>query len=88
MKSSTKIVKTRNWCTDNENVFVYRDIEVYISICMISSHLSEVIEPDEPGYRQEGELIAYTLEHTVRMLTATPRQRTEAAYMTLKEFNN
>ncbi|WP_028592426.1 hypothetical protein [Paenibacillus massiliensis] len=27
---SAKIVRTRNWCTDNENVFIYRDIEVYI----------------------------------------------------------
>lgn len=27
---SAKIVRTRNWCTDNEDVFVYRDIEVYI----------------------------------------------------------
>lgn len=27
---SAKIVRTRNWCTEDENVFVYRDIEVYI----------------------------------------------------------
>lgn len=27
---SAKIVRSRNWCTDDENVFVYRDIEVYI----------------------------------------------------------
>ncbi|MNW46374.1 hypothetical protein D3C74_236660 [compost metagenome] len=27
---SAKIVRTRNWCTDDEEVFVYRDIEVYI----------------------------------------------------------
>lgn len=27
---SSKIVKTRNWCTDNANVFTFRDIEIYI----------------------------------------------------------
>ncbi|ALP38006.1 hypothetical protein ASL14_19240 [Paenibacillus sp. IHB B 3084] len=27
---SAKIVRTRNWCTDDEDRFVYRDIEVYI----------------------------------------------------------
>ncbi|MCP1133361.1 hypothetical protein NKT34_08670 [Paenibacillus polysaccharolyticus] len=27
---SAKIVKTRNWCTDDESMFVYRNIEVYI----------------------------------------------------------
>lgn len=46
-------------------------------------NLSDVVEPDEPGYQQDGELIAYTLEHTINLLNASPRERAEAAYITL-----
>lgn len=46
-------------------------------------NLSDVVEPDEVAFQQDGEMIAYTLEHTVQLITATPRQRAEAAYMTL-----
>lgn len=47
-------------------------------------NLSDTVEPDVLGYEQEDELIAYTLEHTVKLLTASPRERAEAAYITLK----
>ncbi|WP_059051392.1 hypothetical protein [Paenibacillus senegalimassiliensis] len=41
---SAKIGRTRNWCTDDENVFVYRDIEVYIYDLRDIISLSEVQE--------------------------------------------
>jgi hypothetical protein len=48
-------------------------------------NLSDIVEPDEPNYKQEDETVAYTFEHTVKLLAASPRERSEAAYMVLSQ---
>ncbi|MNN30447.1 hypothetical protein D3C81_1440960 [compost metagenome] len=40
---SAKIIRTRNWRTDDEKVFIYRDIEVYIY------DLRDIPEPEMMG---------------------------------------
>ncbi|MNW46375.1 hypothetical protein D3C74_236670 [compost metagenome] len=84
----TYSVPSRDYATNSADSLSIQEVAVAKNGLGYLAYLSDVIEPDDLGYQQEGELIAYTLDHTVRLLTATPRQRAEAAYMTLKEFNN
>lgn len=78
---------TPDYCNDSAASLEIQALAIAKNAINYLANLSEVIEPDEPGYQQEGELIAYTLEHTIKMLVATPRQRAEAAYMTLFREN-
>ncbi|WP_059051395.1 hypothetical protein [Paenibacillus senegalimassiliensis] len=79
----TYSVSPKNYAENPANSLMIQERAIAKNGLEYLAHLSEVIEPDEPGYQQEGELIAYTLEHTINLLVATPRQRAEAAYMTL-----